>query len=121
MIKKTFIAFMMVNEVVDESTGEMWPVLKPHDHPVFKGDVAYDLGEEQEISIDEKLNVREFASEGEAITAVQDYYREVANEISRGEKVEVVQVEKFYLMQQITMSDTRIVNRSKKVSNKKVK
>ena len=112
---------MIVNECVDDKTGEMWPVLKPHDHPVFKGEVAYDLSDDQDISIDEQLNVREFASEGEAITAINDYYREVANEKSRGDDGEVVQVGSFYLVQQITMSDSRVVRGSKKISTKKSK
>lgn len=115
MIKRTFIAFMIVNEIVDESTGEKWPVLKPHDHPVFTGAVAYDLGDEQEIQIDEVLNVREFLSQGEAIAAINDYYRECP----AAERVEVGQ---FYMIEQITASNSNASGRiSKKVSTKKVK
>jgi len=92
-LKRTFIAFMIVNEIVDESTGETWPVLKPHDHPVFTGKVAYDLGAEQNIQVDEVLDVREFVSEGECLAAINDYYREDPNPVSVGA---------FYLVSQMT-------------------
>lgn len=120
-LKRTFIAFMIVNEVVDESTGEKWPVLKPHDHPVFTGEVAYDLADDQEIQIDTDLNVREFSSPGEALTAVNDYYREVPGEISRGGDIELKQVGVFYLLEQFTANDNRVIRSSKKVSTKKGK
>lgn len=51
-------------------------VLTPHDHPVFTGEIAYDLGQEQQIFIHPEFNVREFSSEQEIYTAIGDYMRE---------------------------------------------
>lgn len=64
-----------------------------HDHPVFTGAVAYDLPEgDQEILVDAELDVREFNGPGEAIAALQDYYREHP-------KADQVPLKDFYLIE----------------------
>jgi len=110
-MKTTLIAFKLVNEVVDESTGETWPVLKPHDHPVFTGDVAFDLLQEESILLCETLNVREFNSKGEAIQAINDYNREEANP---------VEMEDFFLLERICIhTPAKQKAKAKKISKSK--
>ena len=51
--------------------------LIPHPHPIFTGDVAYDIPNRgQEIPLDEDTNQRSFNSVNEVLTAVNDYCRE---------------------------------------------
>lgn len=64
-MRKVFIVF----EIEDG-------VLTPHDHPVFTGEIAYDLMQEQQIFVNPEFNVREFTSESEVHAAVIDYMRE---------------------------------------------
>lgn len=64
-MKKVTIAF----EVEDGK-------LTPHDHPVFTGDKAYDLNQEQEVQVNKDLDVREFNGAHEVMTALNDYFRE---------------------------------------------
>lgn len=75
-MRKTFIAF----EIEDGA-------LVPHDHPVFTGEIAYDLNQEQEITVNPEHGVREFTSENEAMAAIIDYMREHVGE--GNERVEV--------------------------------
>lgn len=52
----------------------------PHTHPVFAGQIAYDLpGSQQEIPIDEEFNVRAFTSSNEVAQAINDYMRQAPN------------------------------------------
>lgn len=52
----------------------------PHDHPVFAGQVAYDLpNAQQQIPIDQDANVRAFTSINEVYAAIGDYMRQAAD------------------------------------------
>ena len=62
-MKRVFIAFQILKD----------GSIVPHDHPVFTGDVAYDLGAEQDVQVCDGLNVREFNGANELLTAVNDY------------------------------------------------
>jgi len=89
-----------------------WKLI-PHDHPVFSGDVAHDLGQEQEVQVCDTLNVREFNSRGEVITAINDYNRETANP---------VECEDFYLLERICIHVPASAKaKAKKVSKSKIK
>lgn len=51
--------------------------LVPHDHPVFMGQVSYDLpGSSQGIPVDPDYNCREFTSTNEVAQAIGDYMRQ---------------------------------------------
>src|SRR3954463_16727384 len=87
-MKKVFIAY-------DAETFEV------HKHPVFTGEIAYDLNQSQEIQIHPELDVREFTSEGELMAAVTDYMREhVGGENEREE------ITSFVVMPVITFDVT---------------
>lgn len=47
-----------------------------HDHPVFTGEIAYDLGGEQDVQECQDLKVREFSGPGEVAAALADYARQ---------------------------------------------
>jgi len=52
----------------------------PHDHPVFAGQVAYDLpNAQQQIPIDPEYNCRAFTSVNEVYAAISDYMRQAAD------------------------------------------
>lgn len=68
-MRKVFIVF----EIEDG-------VLTPHDHPVFTGEIAYDLQQQQQLFVHPDFNVREFSSENEVHTAIIDYMREHQSE-----------------------------------------
>lgn len=52
----------------------------PHDHPVFAGQVAYDLPNgQQQIPIDSESNCRAFTSVNEVYAAIADYMRQAAD------------------------------------------
>lgn len=70
----------MVYEITDKG-------FTPHKHPVFTGEIAYDLpNRAQTLAIDEKTNSRIFNSQSEVLIAMQDYLRE-DNEIEFGQFV----------------------------------
>jgi hypothetical protein len=72
MIKQSFIVFKY-------EAG----ALMPHDHPVFAGEVAYDLpGAQQEIPIDSEFDIREFTSVNEVSQAINDYMRQAPEPIA---------------------------------------
>jgi hypothetical protein len=74
--------------------------LIPHNHPVFTGDVAFDIpNRAQEIQVDEETNQRSFNSTTEILTAINDYCREETND-----QIEIgsfIIVEKFSVNQNI--------------------
>lgn len=98
--KTTFVAF----EVEDGA-------LTPHDHPVFMGDIAYDLGDEQEVQMNESLGVREFTSPGDLNTAIVDYMRE------HEPKADRVPVSPFIVLAVIEAAIPVQVSRARKRSN----
>jgi len=54
----------------------------PHDHPVFAGQVAYDLpNAQQQIPIDPEYNVRSFTSVNEVYAAISDYMRQAPDPV----------------------------------------
>lgn len=62
--------------------------LVPHDHPVFTGDVAYDLpGSAQGVPVDEASGCREFVNVNEAYAALIDYVRLDPDPVSPGQFV----------------------------------
>ena len=88
----------LVYKIVDGS-------LVPHDHPVFTGDVAYDIPNRgQEIPTDEETNLRAFHSVNEILTAVNDYVRE--------ETTDPVLIGSFVIVEKYSVSQT-IVKTSK--------
>jgi hypothetical protein len=80
----------------------------PHDHPVFSGDVAYDLGQEQEVQVCDELNVREFNGTNEVIAAVHDYNREHAKQD------DYTPVGSFFVMERYTFGNLATASKSKK-------
>lgn len=66
-MKKVFI-------VIDALTFDL------HQHPVFTGEIAYDLGQQEQINVHSELGVREFTTEGEIMSAITDYMREHVGE-----------------------------------------
>lgn len=104
-MKKVYIAFKI------ESDGSV----VPHDHPVFTGDTAYDLQQEEEVQVCEKLNVREFTGVGQLISAVNDYNRDHAKsaDVLSG-KDGVIEVGDVYVIERITFDTPSTVAKSKK-------
>lgn len=81
-----------------------------HDHPVFTGDVAYDLPSKgQDIAVDPELDVRLFSNEGEVITAVMDYIRE---------ETEPAEVEPWIVLTRYTVNQTKFKNNKSKPNTK---
>lgn len=72
--------------------------LVAHDHPVLTGEIAYDLGQEQELFVHPDHGVREFTSESEAYAAIADYMREHV-----GEETEREAITPFVLLPVITV------------------
>jgi hypothetical protein len=69
MISQAFIVFKHENGT-----------MIPHDHPVFAGQVAYDLPNgQQQIPIDSEYNVRSFTSVNEVYAAISDYMRQATD------------------------------------------
>lgn len=76
-----------------------------HDHPVFMGDVAYDLpGANQGIPTDPEFNCREFSSASEVYTAIIDYMRQAVNPVDPGH---------FYVMQKNSFPNNSNVVKTK--------
>ena len=86
-MRKVFIAFKIEDGQLVE-----------HDHPVFTGEVAYDLTQEQELFLNPTHEVREFTTEAECFTAINDYMREHV-----GEGLERVAVDPFILIPVMTV------------------
>lgn len=62
--------------------GSAWSV---HPHPVFMGEVAYDMPNSQQgIPTDPDFNCREFTSANEVAVAIGDYMRQAPDPVAPG-------------------------------------
>lgn len=100
-MKRVYIAFKLTDD-----NG-----LVVHDHPVFAGDIAYDLNQQADIQMSATHGVREFLGPGEAIAAVNDYMREHDAE-------DRVSVEPFFMVELIEMAVPVVAKRKAKTQIK---
>jgi len=86
--------------------------LVPHQHPVFCGDCAFDLGGEQEVQVCDHLNVREFTGVSEILTAIGDYNRQCSPD-------DFIGVGEFFVFERFTFSaPVGVKGKVKKTSSK---
>lgn len=87
--------------------------LVPHSHPVFTGDVAYDLRQEEQVEVVD--NLRSFpGGVGEVLRALNDYKREHP-------KAEQEPVGTFYVIEVFSDSETPIIAKAKAKAKPKSK
>jgi len=85
-----------------------------HKHPVFTGEVAFDLQVQEEIQVCPELGVREFKSVGEIVQAIRDYMRETPAD-------EQKKIGEFVPVEHFEVSAIAVAGKKSKIVNKKIK